>query len=133
MSLPAEDAAFLLGRVEFRRFLNAAIQAAGLLGHHGMAGSTQEGPLAFLEGRRSLCLDLVALAHRVQGEATRQRDPLGLTTIQAVIQTALSAKDIRLERPASLTRYDELPVEPGDGPDDGPVCGPDPDRRSRTG
>lgn len=129
MSLPAEDAAFLLGRVEFRRFLNAAIQAAGLLGHHGMAGSTQEGPLAFLEGRRSLCLDLVALAHRGQDEATRQRDPLGLTTIQAVIQTALSAKDIRLERPASLTRYDELPGEPGDGP----TGDPDPDRRSRTG
>jgi hypothetical protein len=114
VSLAPEDAAALLGRPEFRRFLHAAIQAAGLLGQQTMASGADGALLAFLEGRRSLGFDLIALAHRGQDDAIRAQDPLGLTTMQAVLDAALSAKDNRLERPHSRTRYDELPDdEPG--------------------
>ncbi|NKJ43066.1 hypothetical protein FHW94_002550 [Novosphingobium sp. SG720] len=118
MSVTSEDAAALLGRLEFRRFLHAAIQAAGLLGQQTMVSGADGTLLAFLEGRRSLGFDLIALAHRGQDEAIRAQDPLGLTTMQAVLDAALSAKENRLERPHPRTRYDELPDdEPGaDGP-----------------
>lgn len=109
MSLAHDDAAALLGRPEFRRFLHAAIQAAGILGQQTMASGADGALLAFLEGRRSLGFDLIALAHRGQDDAIRAQDPLGLTTMQAVLDAALSAKDNRLERPHSRTRYDELP------------------------
>ena len=118
MNLASDDAAFLIARPEFRRFLHAAIQAAGLLGQQAMASGADGALLAFLEGRRSLGFDLIALAHRGQEQAIRNDDPLGLTTMQAVLDAALSAKENRLERPHSRTRYDELP-DIDSGPDDG--------------
>ncbi|PTR06970.1 MULTISPECIES: hypothetical protein [unclassified Novosphingobium] len=113
MSLAETDAAFLIARPEFRRFLHAAIQGAGLLGQQAMASGADSALLAFLEGRRSLGFDLIALAHRGQEQAVRSHDPLGLTTLQAVLDAALCAKENRLERPYPRTRYDELPDPDG--------------------
>ncbi|MCW1985079.1 UNVERIFIED_ORG: hypothetical protein M2348_000790 [Sphingomonas sp. R1F5B] len=113
MSLAESDAAFLIARPEFRRFLHAAIQGAGLLGQQAMASGADSALLAFLEGRRSLGFDLIALAHRGQEQAVRSHDPLGLTTLQAVLGAALCTKENRLERPHPRTRYDELPDPDG--------------------
>ncbi|MFD2780195.1 hypothetical protein ACFS32_02620 [Novosphingobium pokkalii] len=97
--------------------MHAAIQGAGLLGQQTMASGADGALLAFLEGRRSLGFDLIALAHRGQEQAVRAQDPLGLTTMQAVLDAALSAKENRLERPHPRTRYDELPAIDADDPD----------------
>jgi hypothetical protein len=49
--------------------------------------------------RRSLGFDLIALAHRGQEQAVRAQDPLGLTTMQAVLDAALSARKTALSDP----------------------------------
>jgi len=107
-ALPRAEAAALLGQAGFRRFLHAAIQAGGVLGQQAQAGHADPVLLAFREGRRSLALDLLALAHRGQDAAVRRDDPHGLTTLAAVLATALDAKDRALERPRFRTRYDDL-------------------------
>lgn len=115
-----EDAALLLAQEAFRRFLHAAIQAAGILGHHAPSGGQNGRDLGFLEGRRALGFALIALAHRGQEPDLRARDPEGLATLSAALAAALAAKDACLERPRSRTRYDELPDGHADGSIDRP-------------
>lgn len=120
LSLAREDAAALLALPAFRRFLHAAIQAAGILGHHAPVGGQGGRDLSFLEGRRSLGFELIAMVHRGQDEALRALDPTGLFTLSAALCAALPSKDTALERPRTASsgttssgpdtaRYDELP------------------------
>lgn len=120
LSLAREDAAALLALPAFRRFLHAAIQAAGILGHHAPVGGQGGRDLSFLEGRRSLGFELIAMVHRGQDEALRALDPTGLFTLSAALCAALPSKDTALERPRppssgttssgpDTARYDELP------------------------
>lgn len=115
LALAREDAAALLALPAFRRFLHAAIQAAGILGHHAPVGGQGGRDLSFLEGRRSLGFELIAMVHRGQDEALRALDPTGLFTLSAALCAALPSKDTALERPCTTSsgpdtaRYDELP------------------------
>ena len=84
----ADDAEYLLTRSEFRRFLFAAIQAAGLLGHVSPANGQLGRDLA--EGRRSLGLDLLALAETGQPEPLRS--PQCLATLDQIIREAMTPK-----------------------------------------
>lgn len=86
--LSREDAEYLLGRSEFRRFLFAAIQAAGLLGHTNPANGPIGRDLA--EGRRSLGLDLLAMADTGQPDALRS--PQALATLDQIIREAMTPK-----------------------------------------
>lgn len=84
------DADFLLQRPEFRRFLFAAIQSAGILSQHVLADGPQERDLRFHEGRRSLGFELLQMAHQGQPQAIRDADPTGLATLHAAILEALN-------------------------------------------
>ena len=108
MSLSQTDAEFLLGRPEFRRFLYAAIQSAGILGHHAPANGQQGRDLGHFEGRRSLGFDLLLMADAGQPEPLRS--PQALATIDAVIREALNPpKEKTRDRRSDLDRYNDLP------------------------
>jgi hypothetical protein len=62
--------------------------------------------LSFLEGRRSLGFELIAMAHRGQDEALRALDPTGLFTISAALAPPFPARKTALSDPPR-TRYDE--------------------------
>lgn len=83
-----EDAEFLIGRPEFRRFLFAAIQAAGVLGQTSPANGPIGRDLA--EGRRSLGLDLLAMADA--GQPDPMRSPQALATLDQIIREAMTPK-----------------------------------------
>jgi hypothetical protein len=114
MRFDPKDAEFLLTRPEFRRFLFAAIQSAGIFGQTVSASTAPSRDLAHLEGRRALGFDLLMLAHSGQSEAVRQADPDGITTLGLGLTEALNHKDSQRERRGfrDHARYDELP---GDG------------------
>lgn len=105
-----DDAAFLLGQDTFRRFLFAAIQSAGILGHYVPANGQTGRDLGHFEGRRSLGFDLLQMIDRGQPEPLQSAE--ALATIDAAIREALNPapKDKtngrRTDRP---DRYDELP------------------------
>lgn len=81
----AEDMAFLVERAEFRRFLFRSIQTAGILSDsdHGATGADGR-DLAFHEGRRSLCFDLLRDAESALPAAARH--PLNIMTLMAVLR-----------------------------------------------
>jgi hypothetical protein len=112
MSFDAKDAEFLLSRPEFRRFLFAAIQSAGILGQTVSASTAATRDLGHFEGRRALGFDLLLLVHRGQSEAVRNADPDGITTLSLSLIEALNRKDNHRDRTASRdhARYDELPA-----------------------
>ncbi|GFM29263.1 hypothetical protein [Novosphingobium sp. PY1] len=83
-----EDAEYLLARPEFRRFLFAAIQSAGLLAHEGPAHGPIERDLSFIEGRRSLGFEILQMVEQGQPEALRT--PGALATISAAIREAMN-------------------------------------------
>ncbi len=87
-SLTREDAAFLLGRAEFRRFLFAAIQTAGVLAIKNPANGQSGRPLEYHEGRRSLGFELLAMAD--QGQPEPLQSASSLATVNAVILEALN-------------------------------------------
>jgi hypothetical protein len=102
------DAEFLIAQPEFRRFLYAAIQTAGILGHHAPANGQQGRDLGHFEGRRSLGFDLLLMADAGQPEPLRS--PQALATIDAVIREALNPpKEKKRDRRDDNARYDELP------------------------
>ena len=107
--MPPTDAEFLLTRPEFRRFLFAAIQSAGVLGDHSLADGPQERDLRYHEGRRSLGFELLRMAD--QGQPEPLRTPGALATLNAAILEALNpapkgkASDRRTDDTA---RFDEL-------------------------
>lgn len=112
MAFDTKDAEFLLTRPEFRRFLFAAIQSAGILGHTVSASTAPTRDLAHLEGRRALGFDLLMLVHAGQSEAVRNGDPDGITTLGLSLTEALNCKDNQRDarRSRDSARYDELPL-----------------------
>jgi hypothetical protein len=112
--LDPNDAEFLLSRPEFRRFLYAAIQSAGILGHHAPANGQLGRDLGHFEGRRSLGFDLLQMVDGGQPEPLRS--PQALATIDAAIREALNPKEPsngRRNRNRDTDRYNAL------GSDDG--------------
>jgi hypothetical protein len=111
MPFDAKDAEFLLTRPEFRRFLFAAIQSAGILGQTVSASTATSRDLSHLEGRRALGFDLLMLAHAGQSDALRQTDPDGIATLCLGLTEALNSKDSHSDRRRNRdnARYDELP------------------------
>ena len=112
MAFDAKDAEFLLTRPEFRRFMFAAIQSAGILGHTVSASTAPTRDLAHLEGRRALGFDLMMMVHAGQSEAVRNADPDGITTLGLSLTEALNCKDNQRDarRSRDGARYDELPI-----------------------
>lgn len=111
MSEPThDDLKAMLALPEFRRFLFAAIQSAGLLGHEGPAHGQTPRDLSFAEGRRSLGFDLLQMAHRGQPEEVRASDPGALVTLNAVILSAVNApkEKTRGRRNSDTSRYSDL-------------------------
>lgn len=105
--LTPEDAQFLLGRPEFRRFLYAAIQSAGILGHHAPANGQLGRDLGHFEGRRSLGFDLLLMADAGQPEPLRS--PQALATIDAALREALNPpKEKKRDRRDDTARYDDI-------------------------
>ena len=105
--LAREDAEYLIGRPEFRRFLFIAIQSAGLLHHHTSADGRLGRDLSYLEGRRSLGLDLLQMTDAGQPEPLRT--PTAIATLDAAIREAMNPpapKDRKRERNPS--RYDAI-------------------------
>ena len=111
MPFDAKDAEFLLTRPEFRKFLFAAIQSAGILGQTVSASTAASRDLGHLEGRRALGFDSLMLAHTGQSEAVRSGDPDGITTLGLCLTEALNCKESHSDRRRSRdsARYDELP------------------------
>lgn len=112
MAFDAKDAEFLLSRAEFRRFVFAAIQSAGILGHSVSASSAPTRDLGHLEGRRALGFDILMMIHAGQSDAVRSADPDGITTLCLCLGDALNNKDTNRERSRfrDNARYDELPA-----------------------
>lgn len=98
-----EDAEALLASEEFRRFLFAAIQAAGILGHYAPANGHMGRDLAHFEGRRSLGFELLMLADAGQPEPLRS--PEGLATLDLILREALNPKP----KPKDKTRGNRKP------------------------
>lgn len=105
-----EDLAVLLKLPEFRRFLFAAIQSAGILGHEGPAHGHTPRDLSFAEGRRSLGFDILQMVHRGQPEEVRASDPGALVTLNAAILAAVNTpkEKARGKRNKDNGRFDEL-------------------------
>lgn len=104
----ADDAATLLRSEEFRRFLFAAIQSAGILGHYAPANGQLGRDLGHFEGRRSLGFELLAMADAGQPEPLRS--PEGLATLDQIIREAMTPKpkDKTRERRSDTARYDDI-------------------------
>jgi hypothetical protein len=115
LELSKIDAQFLLGRAEFRRFLFAAIQSAGIIGITSPANGQSLRPLEWFEGRRSLGFDLLRMADAGQPEPLQSAE--ALATMSAAILEALNpppkekARGRRDDRDpdAADERYDDLP------------------------
>jgi hypothetical protein len=110
--LSPDDLQYLLNRPEFRRFLYAAIQSAGILQHEGPAHGQTGRDLSYAEGRRSLGFDMLQAADRGQPEPLQSA--LGLATLDAVIREALNPppkEKTRGRRNDDTARYDDI----GDG------------------
>lgn len=102
--LSHQDAEYLLNRPEFRRFLFAAIQGAGIIGHLSGANGRSDRDLSFFEGRRSLGFEMLQMVD--QGQPEPLRSPHSLATLNALILTAINPK----EKPDGKrnNRYDDI-------------------------
>lgn len=112
LDITQADADFLLNRAEFRRFLGAAIQRAGILGHHAPANGQMGRDLGHFEGRRSLGFELLAIVDRGQPEPLQS--PQALATLDAVLREAMNPAPKEKpngRRNSDLNRYDDLPGE----------------------
>lgn len=100
----------LLSMPEFKRFVFAAIQSAGILSQEGPAHGQAPRDLSFVEGRRSLGFEILQMAHRGQPEEIRAADPQALATLNAVILTAMNApkEKTRGRRNDDTRRFNEL-------------------------
>lgn len=110
MTLDPRDAEHLLRQPEFRRFLSAAIHAAGIIGQHIGANGRLDRDLAFIEGRRSLGFEMLLMAHAGQPEAIRASDPQAITTLTAALRETLNPQDKPNDRRRIRSdRYADLP------------------------
>lgn len=104
--LSHEDMAALIKVPEFRRFLFAAIQTAGVLSQEGPALGQTPRDLSFAEGRRSLGFDLLQMAHAGQPEEIRAADPGALITLNAAILAAVNIpKEKNRGKKSDTSRY----------------------------
>lgn len=108
--LSSQEAELLLSIPEFKRFLFAAIQRAGILSQEGPAHGQAPRDLSYAEGRRSLGFEMLQLAHLGQPEEIRAADPQALVTLNAAILTAMNApkEKTRGRRSDDASRYDIL-------------------------
>lgn len=95
-----EDATFLMGRAEFRRWLFTAIQTAGIF---DAANGQQGRDLNWIEGRRSLGFELLRMAD--EGQPEQLRTPSALATLNAVI---LENMNTPKKEKSNGGRYSEL-------------------------
>jgi hypothetical protein len=105
----ASDAEFLMSRGEFRRFLFAAIQSAGILGHYAPANGQTGRDLGHFEGRRSLGFDLLQLAD--QGQPESLRSPDAIATLDAVLREMINPQEKPDGRRSRNDRYDAITDE----------------------
>ncbi len=110
IELSRTDAEHLLTQPAFMRFLAAAIQSAGILGHHAPANGQLGRDLGHFEGRRSLGFDLLMMAHDGQPEAIRNSDAQGLTTLNAALRAIINPNEGKPNgrRNRDLSRYDSI-------------------------
>lgn len=108
--LATSELELLLTMPEFKRFVFAAIQRAGILSQEGPAHGQAPRDLSFAEGRRSLGFDILQMAHAGQPEDVRARDPDALVTLNAVILTAMNPpkEKTRGRRNDDTSRYSAL-------------------------
>lgn len=103
------DAAFLLARPEFRRFLFAAIQSAGLLGHTSGANGQSGRDLGFYEGRRSLGFEMLSMVDHGHPDALQSSE--ALATLDSIIREQMNptpAKEKPDGRRDDHSRYDAI-------------------------
>lgn len=108
--LASSELELLLTMPEFKRFVFAAIQRAGILSQEGPAHGQAPRDLSFAEGRRSLGFEILQLAHLGQPEDVRASDPQALVTLNAVILTAMNTpkEKTRGRRNDDTSRYSIL-------------------------
>lgn len=108
--LASSEIELLLTMPEFKRFIFAAIQRAGVLSQDGPAHGQAPRDLSFAEGRRSLGFDILQMAHLGQPEDVRAADPGALATLNAVILTAMNPpkEKTRGRRNDDIRRYHDI-------------------------
>lgn len=108
--LAASELELLCAMPEFRRFLFAAIQSAGILSQEGPAHGQAARDLSYAEGRRSLGFDILHMAHRGQPEEVRSADPGALVTLNAAIVAAMTPpkEKTRGRRNDDTSRYNDI-------------------------
>ena len=112
IELDRRDAEHLIRQPEFLRFLAAAIQTAGILGHHAPANGQLTRDLGHFEGRRSLGFDLLSMAHSGQPEAIRASDPTGIATLDSALRSVLNPSPTGKTNGRRIsTRYDTLDTD----------------------
>lgn len=107
--ITAADADFLLTRPEFRRFLMAAIQRAGILGQYAPANGQLGRDLGHFEGRRSLGFEMLVMVDRGQPEPLQS--PQALATLDALLREAMNPPPKEKpggRRNSDSKRYDDL-------------------------
>jgi hypothetical protein len=105
MEIARADMERLLEQSEFRLFLFAAIQRAGMW---DVANGHDQRDLAFFEGRRSLGLELLRMADDGQPDALRS--PHALATLDAIIRTAMNPPPQSKEKAhGRQDRYEDIP------------------------
>lgn len=102
-----QDAETLLASPEFKRFLFAAIQSAGLLSDNPHADGHSGRDLAFYEGRRSLAFEMLGLVD--QGQPEPLRSPGALATLNQLLIEALNPPPKEKPNGSRNDRYDDLP------------------------
>ena len=110
MNLTPEDAQYLLGRPEFRRFMFAAIQSAGIFADMSHANGQSGRDLSHYEGRRSLGFEMIGALDAGQPEPLRSSE--SLATLDQIIREAMNPAPAK-EKPDGRrsNRYDDLPDE----------------------
>lgn len=108
--LTTQELELLIALPEFRRFLFAAIQSAGILSQEGPAHGQAGRDLSYAEGRRSLGFEILHMAHRGQPEEIRNADPGALATLNAAIISAMTPpkEKARGRRSDDISRYGDL-------------------------
>lgn len=110
MNLDPQDAEYLLGRPEFRRFMFAAIQSASILGDSSHANGQTGRDLSHYEGRRSLGFEMIAALDAGQPEPLRSAE--SLATLDQILREAMNPapnkEKARGRRNDDTARYEQL-------------------------